>query len=100
MVNGEEARASHHPSILIIVGFVCNVLGMLFFLYLFYTRYWKHRECIEAALSSCLIDDTNLTEGGMAWGVPAAICAVMTIVLLVRMLKNGTRVSNTSVEQR
>ncbi|MEM7734562.1 MAG: hypothetical protein AAF267_02125 [Deinococcota bacterium] len=99
MVDVKKARASHHPSVLI-AGFVFNGSGMLFFSYLFYTRYWQHRECIEAALSSCLVNSTNLTEGGMVWSVPAAVFVVSTLVVLVKMLKNGARASNTLAKQR
>lgn len=83
-----------------IIGLAFNILGMLFFSYLFYTRYWKHRTCIEATLSSCLVDDTNLIEGGMVWSVPAAIFAVSTIILLVRIVKSYARAKHTLTKQR
>lgn len=45
-----------------------------FFVCLFYVRYWRWRECIEAALSSCLTPHgDNLTQGGMMWAVPALV---------------------------
>jgi hypothetical protein len=48
--------------------------------WLFYERYWKWRECIREALSSCLTPDgDNLTAGGMLRGVIAAILAVAAL---------------------
>jgi hypothetical protein len=42
--------------------------------WLFYTRYWAHRDCIGDADSSCVTaDGANLIEGGMVWGVFAAV---------------------------
>jgi hypothetical protein len=52
-------------------AWTCFSLAGLF-AYVFYIRYWQWRECIEAALSSCLTPDgDNLTQGGMMWAVPA-----------------------------
>ncbi|WP_159950417.1 hypothetical protein [Rhizobium sp. 18065] len=40
--------------------------------FIFYTRYWIWRDCIAASQSSCLTPDgSNLTAGGMVWGVIA-----------------------------
>ena len=45
-----------------------------FFGFAFYIRYWKHRDCINEALSSCITaDGNNLTSGGMFWILPAMI---------------------------
>ena len=53
----------------------------LFFAWLFYERYWKWRDCIEAAESSCILPDgDSLTGGGMAWGLFAILCALAALV--------------------
>jgi hypothetical protein len=54
------------------------------FSWLFYERYWKWRECIHEALSSCITPDgESLIAGGMVWALPAG---VLTAVALWRML--------------
>jgi hypothetical protein len=46
-------------------SFVCG--------YAFHTRFWKYRDCIAEAASSCVNPDgTNLIVGGSLWGVLAA----------------------------
>lgn len=53
----------------------------LFFAWLFYIRYWKYRECIDAAQSSCVLPDgDNLTSGGVVWGTFATLFAIAAIV--------------------
>lgn len=53
----------------------------LFFAWLFYIRYWKYRECIEAAQSSCVLPDgDNLTGGGVVWGLFAVLFALTAVV--------------------
>ncbi|MGQ2968007.1 MAG: hypothetical protein ACT6RF_04595 [Allorhizobium sp.] len=43
-----------------------------FFGYIFYSRYWSWRDCIAASQSSCVTPDgSNVTDGGMVWGVIA-----------------------------
>ena len=40
--------------------------------YVFYMRYWIWRDCIAASQSSCVTPDgSNVTDGGMVWGVLA-----------------------------
>ena len=54
-----------------------------FFFYLFYVRYWKWRDCIEAANSSCTTPDGDILIGGGAfWIVPAVVFFLPFIVLL------------------
>jgi hypothetical protein len=51
------------------------------FCWLFLTRYWFYRECIEAAASSCITPDgVNLIAGGAFWIVPAIGFAVVALV--------------------
>lgn len=53
----------------------------LFFAWLWYERYWKWRDCIEAAESSCVLPDgDSLTGGGMAWGLFAVLFALAGVV--------------------
>ena len=53
----------------------------LFFAWLWYARYWKWRDCIEAAESSCVLPDgDNLTGGGMVWGLFAILFALAAFV--------------------
>lgn len=52
-----------------------------FFGWLFYVRYWKYRDCIDAAESSCVLPDgDNLTNGGVVWGLAAVVFALMALV--------------------
>ncbi|MFN3364488.1 hypothetical protein ACQKP1_13860 [Allorhizobium sp. NPDC080224] len=40
--------------------------------FVFYTRYWIWRDCIAVAQSSCVTSDgSNVTDGGMVWGMIA-----------------------------
>lgn len=49
--------------------------------YLFLTRYWLYRDCIEVALSSCITPDgDNLTAGGMVWGGFALVFLALTLL--------------------
>ena len=53
--------------------------------WLFYVRYWKWRECIAEALSSCITPDgTNLIEGGRFWALPAVIFAIAAACCFLR----------------
>lgn len=59
--------------------------GAVMFGWLFYVRYWKWRDCIEAAASSCVTPDgDNLIGAGAFWAVPAALCLVLLIWRLLR----------------
>jgi hypothetical protein len=56
-----------------------------FFAWLFYVRYWKWRDCIGEALSSCITPDgANLTSGGMLWGLIALVLAAAALRLALR----------------
>jgi hypothetical protein len=56
-------------------------LAALFFAWLFYIRYWKYRDCIAAAQSSCVLPDgDNLTNGGVVWGLFATVLAVAALI--------------------
>ena len=51
----------------IFLGFAAGFFG-----FVFYTRYWIWRDCIAASQSSCMTPDgSNVTDGGMVWGVIA-----------------------------
>jgi hypothetical protein len=59
----------------------------LFFLWLFYERYWRWRDCIAAALSSCVTPDgESLTEGGMLWSPFAVAFVAAGAIRLARRL--------------
>ena len=52
-----------------------------FFGWLFYVRYWKYRDCIDAAESSCVLPDgDNLTNGGVVWGFFAVLFGLAAFV--------------------
>ena len=54
--------------------------GSAFFAYVFYERYWKWRDCIAQALSSCGIPESdNATSGGAIWLVPSVILLAVAI---------------------
>ena len=56
-------------------------LFALFFAWLYYERYWKWRDCIDAAESSCVLPNgDNLTGGGMVWGLFAILFALTAFV--------------------
>jgi hypothetical protein len=56
-------------------------LAALLFAWLYYERYWKWRDCIAVAESSCVLDNgDNLTGGGFVWGLFAMVCAVIALV--------------------
>lgn len=69
-----------------IVGF--GVAGLFLFLsgcfwWLFYVRYWKYRDCIAEALSSCITPDgDNLIQGGALWSVFGAMFLVLGLLRL------------------
>jgi hypothetical protein len=53
--------------------------------WLFVTRYWLYRDCIEAAASSCITPDgDNLIAGGALWIVPGVIFALLALLMLLR----------------
>lgn len=56
-----------------------------FFWWLFWDRYLKYADCIEAANSSCVTNDgDNLTSAGMIWLVPALVFAVLALIVTFR----------------
>jgi hypothetical protein len=53
--------------------------------WLFYVRYWKWRDCIHEALSSCVTPDgESLIAGGMLWGALAAVLAAAALRQMLR----------------
>ncbi len=53
--------------------------------WLFYIRYWRWRDCIREAQSSCITPDgDNLTSGGMLWGLLALVLAAAALRLALR----------------
>jgi hypothetical protein len=53
--------------------------------WLFYFRYWKWRDCIREALSSCITPGgDNLTSGGMVWGLFALAFAAAALRLALQ----------------
>jgi hypothetical protein len=65
----------------------------LFFFYLFYIRFWKWRDCIQQAASSCLTPDgDNLTQGGAVWIVPAILfLGIAALIFLIPMIRKRIR---------
>jgi hypothetical protein len=63
-------------------GVICAALATLF-ARLFYERYWKWRDCMAEAASSCVTPDGNdLTVGGAFWSVFAVLFAILTLAML------------------
>ncbi len=55
------------------------------FFWLFHVRYWKHRDCIAAAKSSCVTPEGgNLVGGAMFWIVPALLFALFAGLTVYR----------------
>ena len=69
------------------------LLSALFFLF-FYERYWKYRDCIDGALSSCTVGNANLTSGGMVWAFPATFFLVLAIAFVILIFRGKTRKVN------
>ncbi|OYR15437.1 hypothetical protein CEV32_4709 [Brucella rhizosphaerae] len=63
----------------------CLFLASAAFAYLYYERYWRWRDCIEEANSSCLTSDgSNLTSGGQLWGLIAVVFLLIGLRSLYR----------------
>lgn len=74
-----------------IASLLC-LLGAAFFAWVFHLRYWKHRRCIEAALSSCPTPEgDNLTQGGMVWAVPALLLLLLAAGIAISAWRRGRR---------
>lgn len=57
----------------------------LFFTWLFYERFWKWRDCIDEALSSCITPEgANLTSGGIFWGLFAIVFFILAPFAFIR----------------
>lgn len=75
-----KSHNSRHVTWVVFLGL--SLLPGLFFVWLFYERYWRWRDCIEAAASSCITPDgANLTSGGMIWGFFAVIFLSLPLVV-------------------
>jgi hypothetical protein len=72
------------------IGF--NLATSLCFFYLFYIRYWKWRDCIEQAASSCITPDgDSLISGGAFWIVPALFFLLIALIIfLVAILRRNS----------
>ena len=56
--------------------------------WLFRERYWRWRDCIAAAKSSCVTPDgDNLTSGGALWSLFALAFLVAAAIRLARLLR-------------
>ena len=63
----------------------------ILFGWLFYVRYWRYRDCIAEALSSCVTPEgDNLTTGGSLWGLPALAFLVAAAFRLRRYARAGS----------
>ncbi|NKL62056.1 hypothetical protein ELH21_00615 [Rhizobium leguminosarum] len=61
----------------------------IFFGWLFYERYWKVRDCISQALSSCLTPDgDNLTQGGSLWAGLAGLLLLLALISAWRVFRS------------
>lgn len=64
------------------------------FFRLFYIRYWKHRDCIAAAKSSCVTaEGDNLIAAGAFWFLPAIVFACFAIWTLGKRSRLRSRTS-------
>ena len=69
---------------------VCFALSS-FFAWAFHVRYWKWRDCIEVAESSCAEPGAgNAIEGGMIWAGHAILFFGIGVVLCIRTLYKVT----------
>ena len=82
-MNQHRLRSIFHAAIAVI-----HFLISAFFAYLFYIRYWKYRDCIAAARSSCITPEgVSLIEGGSFWIVPASIFASLGLFWFLKALR-------------
>jgi hypothetical protein len=73
----------------LILGVVYLGLAGLF-AWIFHIRYWKWRECIEEAMSSCATPDGDvLIGGGRYWIIPAVLFGIAFVRRIVRWRKAG-----------
>ena len=69
--------------------FMLHAIAALFFWWLFYERYYRYRDCIQAASSSCYgPEGTNLINGGAAWSVPALLFSGMAAYQLYKLIRH------------
>ncbi|NKM44553.1 hypothetical protein GFL91_06055 [Rhizobium leguminosarum bv. viciae] len=69
-------------------AFVLTLLSIVFG-WLFYERYWKFRDCISQALSSCLTPDgDNLTQGGSLWAGLAGLFLLLAVISAWRAFRS------------
>lgn len=62
------------------VGLSFSISLLLF--YLFYVRFWKWRDCLEQAASSCRTPDGDiLIFGGVFWIIPAIFFLIMYAII-------------------
>ncbi|AIC25674.1 hypothetical protein IE4771_CH00513 [Rhizobium etli bv. mimosae str. IE4771] len=70
------------------VSVLVSALLSIFFGWLFYERYWRFRDCISQALSSCLTPDGgNLTQGGALWGGFAGLFLLLAMISAWRIFR-------------
>jgi ABC-type thiamin/hydroxymethylpyrimidine transport system permease subunit len=71
------------------VSVLILALLSIFFGWLFYERYWKFRDCISQALSSCLTPDgDNLTQGGSLWAGLAGLFLLVAVISARRVFRS------------
>ena len=61
-----------------------------FFTWAFYVRYWRWRDCIAAAKSSCYNPDGTeqaYTAGGMFWSIPAVVFLLLASWQVRRVMR-------------
>ena len=59
-----------------------------FFWWTFYERYYKFKDCIAQALSSCIAPDgTNLVGGGAVWSLVAGLFTCAAVYYLGVLLR-------------
>jgi len=76
-----------------ILRFIVYLVISGFFFYAFYVRFWKYRQCINDAKSSCITDEgENLISGGVYWVIPAVIFLIIALRIIVSFIKSLTKV--------
>ena len=77
------------------LSIISGALSTLF-TYAFYWRYWRYRDCIEQAVSSCYVTESgeytgNASVGGMIWAIPAVLFALLFVMNLFRLRRMFTQ---------
>ncbi len=60
----------------------------LVFSYIYYIRYFRFRDCIDATLANCTVEGVEIAaSSGSIWAVPPVIFAMMAVDRMLKALR-------------